>query len=170
MDPNIIVAIISGIVTVIVGIISAVAAYYGAIKGSQLQIEKAQNDAAEAKKEEERLSRRFIETFLYSEISGNLEIISTGVIQAFKNKSDETLVGGYIISEYDFKEDTYNEIKPQLNKINDLVFVADVMSIYQCFRKINRIKRIHEVKSEEALEIYNSLNKWSNKLNVEHLN
>ncbi|MBJ6721275.1 hypothetical protein I2750_13610 [Bacillus sp. PR5] len=166
MDSDIVVAIIGGVITFAVGAVSALAGYKGAINGAKIQIEKAQNDALATKKEEEKLARRFIESFLYIEISDNLEIISHETVQAFKNQADGTLVGGYIINTFDFEDDIYNEVKAQLNKIDDLLFVADIMSIYQCFRKINRVHKIHDLKSEEAKEIYSMLNKWINKLSV----
>ncbi|MEW4239775.1 hypothetical protein Q0N51_12435 [Priestia megaterium] len=169
MNSDIIVAIISGIVTILVGIVSAIAAYKGAIKGAQLQIDKAKNDAEVAKQEEERLIKRFIESFLYDEIYNNLEIIHSSTVTAFKEKGDNTLKGGFHTGGYDFKFDTYHEIRPQLNKINNLEFVADIMSIYKCFRSINKIGKIDEMKSEEASEIYKGLNKWIEKLSVKHL-
>ncbi|WP_226678283.1 hypothetical protein [Mesobacillus jeotgali] len=168
MNTEIVVASISGIVTIVVGVISALAAYKGSIKGAQNQIEKANKDSENAKKEEDKLSRRFIESFLYDEIYTNLEIIQSSVINAFKEQAENTLIGGYNLGKYDFKFDTYNEIRYQLNKINSLEYVADIMSVYKCFRRINQVEKIHDLTEEEALTIYNILIKWDTKLSVKH--
>lgn len=169
MSSDIWVAIIGGTVTLVVGAISGWAGYNGAIKGAQLQIDKAKGDAEDAKKEEQRLIKRFIESFVYEEIYNNLAIIPSGTVTAFKQQADSTLVGGYNGGNHDFKFDTYVEARPDLNKINDLMFVADIMSIYKCFRRINQIEKIDEMNREEAEKIHKELNKWIDKLSVKHL-
>ncbi|MED1114318.1 hypothetical protein [Bacillus paramycoides] len=169
MSSDIVVAIISGSVTIIVGGISALAAYKGAIKGAKLQIEKAQNDADDAIKEEERSARRFIESFLYQEIESNLEIVPSVIVYAFNRKAKNTLTNDIEVGTYNFSRDMYNEIRPQLNKINDLEFISDIIGIYQCFDKINQIKKIGLSTNEDSSKIHEMLEKWISKLNVKHL-
>ncbi|MEQ7807715.1 hypothetical protein [Priestia aryabhattai] len=169
MSSDIWVAIIGGLVTIIVGIISARAGYKGAIKGAQLQIDKAKGDAQNAQQEEQRLIKRFIESFVYEEIYNNLAIIPYSTVTAFKQQADSTLVGGYNSGKHDFKFDTYVEVRPDLNKINDLMFVADIMSIYKCFKRVNQIEKIDKMNREEAGKIYKELSKWIDNLSVKHL-
>ncbi|UUE91498.1 hypothetical protein [Bacillus cereus] len=164
MSPEVVIAIIGGIVTITVGCFT----YMGSIKGAKLQIEKAQKDLADAKKEEEKLARRFIESFLYQEIKSNLEIIRSITVISFKTKAENKLTRAVPIDDYPFSKEMYDEIRPQLNKINDLVFVSDIMGIYQCFNKINQINKLGIDTNENSKEIYQMLEKWSSKLNVKH--
>ncbi|MGG3480598.1 hypothetical protein ABES21_24285 [Peribacillus frigoritolerans] len=168
MSSDIWVAIIGGIVTILVGMITGIAGYKGAINGAILQIEKQNNDALSAKKDEEQISKRFIESFLYDEIKRNLNLVNPGVLEALKHQGEGKLKTGYILGGFIFSFETYEEIKFQLIKLSELIYIADIMTVYKSFRKLNLIREIHKMEPAEALELYNNLKKWIDKLDLEH--
>ncbi|KRF58732.1 hypothetical protein ASG97_22745 [Bacillus sp. Soil745] len=164
MSSDIWVAIIGGLVTILVGFLG----YRGAIKGAMLQIEKQNKDALQKRADDENNAKKIIQSFLYDEIERNFSLIKKTIFDAIKDQSEGELRTGYHLNLV-FNFATYEEVKFQLIYLSEHAYVSDIISIYKCFRELTTIDKLHELPKEEALAIYNVLNKWVLKLEVKHL-
>ncbi|MFF2457606.1 hypothetical protein [Peribacillus simplex] len=164
MSSDIWVAIIGGLVTILVGFLG----YRGAIKGAMLQIEKQNKDALQKRADDENNAKKIIQSFLYDEIERNFSLIKKTTFDAIKDQSEGELRTGYHLNLV-FNFATYEEVKFQLIHLSEHAYVSDIISIYKCFRELSTIDKLHELPKEEALAIYNVLNKWVLKLEVKHL-
>ncbi|ALV02362.1 hypothetical protein BAMY_13815 [Bacillus amyloliquefaciens] len=168
MSTDIIVAIINGLVTILVGIITARVAYLGSMRGAKLQIEKANADAERVKKEEEELAKKFIKSFLYKEITENIKKISPQQIRSIRERAEDKLsVSTYLKIKPELSFETYNEVRHTLNKINDVLFVAEVLRIYKCFKILKDNDKLNDKGVVVAGEIYDALQHWIKKLHIE---
>lgn len=154
MSSDIVVEIISGLVTLAVGAIGGYFAYKGSIEGAIKQIEHERNLAVEKDKEQREFAINIINSFIADEIKTNFAYYKKdGLLE--KLKKENAPFHDYINGKFNSVE--FDKVKYELLKYSGEA-VQEVNDIYKMFKVLSNKDNVNKLKPDEYQEfkrVYN---------------
>jgi hypothetical protein len=146
MSDEIIIAIISGVITILVGILTAYVAYRGSVQGARIQIEHEKANLQEEINEQRIFANSVIERFVIHELKKNFKVINSDYMRSYIPVNPTPFQHGFRDSDFIFKE--FDRVKFDLIKYESEL-VKEIIEIYDVFYLLARKEDIMHFSQNE---------------------